>query len=147
MGYTDNFTTSLPQNTSFVAVIVVVCAVMVSFHGGCNSGSQHRSPGSSTCPVFILFYKFNFRQCSMHFLTFKRGFFQTLPLYCKKEKEASWVEDQQNESSTMVTPEGQRRQRRFAVTSNNNLLLLEGISLWVSSYFLMQSGPHIYIKN
>lgn len=101
-------------------------------------------------PVLYLccFTKFSFRQYSAHFLSFKTGFFfQTFPLYGEKEKEASCVEDQQCESSTMATPEGQRRQRRFAVTSNNTLLLLEGISLWVNSYFLMQSGPHIYIKN
>lgn len=46
----------------------------------------------------------------------------------------------------MATPEAQRRQSRCAVTCNNTLLLLGGVSLWVSSYFLMQSGPHIHKK-
>lgn len=46
----------------------------------------------------------------------------------------------------MTTPEGQRRQWRSAVTCNNTLLLLGGVSFWVSSYFLKQSGPHIHKK-
>lgn len=42
----------------------------------------------------------------------------------------------------MATPEGQRRQRHSTATCDNTLLL----SLRVSSFLLMQSGPHLHKK-
>lgn len=55
-------------------------------------------------------------------------------------------------ASTMATPEGTNRgQRRSAVTWPVIILSCcwggGGVSLWVNSCFLMQSGPHTHNKN
>lgn len=55
-------------------------------------------------------------------------------------------------ASTMATPEGTKRgQRHSAVTWPVIILSCcwggGGVSLWVNSCFLMQSGPHIHNKN